>query len=197
MPRTAPDFPRPIEVDEDLRTGGYVNAAAKAKHLVVTVGKKDAVLADAYSLDALVRADENGPLVPLWVGEAPETLPQNLAIGSPFPSNPVYRRYDQPFPNRLGEAKPQTPTLAPDLRNTMQSTHWCFWFTVPHPSFHELRLTDGPRLYPEHSVLSDASMRRYVLQEAWSFFSSPDGSKPLTTLSQPAGLDRCMSMIDR
>ncbi len=182
-PRTS----KPVVVEEEPRTGTYVNAAAKARHLVVTIGERDAVLSDAYSLDAFVRTDADGPNVPPWIGEAPEGLPQNIAIGSPFPSNPVYRRYDQPFPG----AKPQAGRLAPSPRDTWTSTSWCYWFTVPHPSFHELRLTDGPRLYGEHSALGDASMRRYVLTESWSFFSLPEGGKASAGRPQLPVLDRC------
>jgi len=183
-PRTS----KPVVVEERLETGKYVNAAAKARHLVVTIGANDAVLSDAYSLDAFVRTDADAPQVPPWVGEAPEDLPQNIAIGSPFPSNPVYRRDDRPFPG----AKPQPGRLAPVApADTWTSTSWCYWFTVPHPSFHELKLSDGPRLYGQHSALGDGSMRRYLLTKSWSFFSLPESGKPPADPPQLPVADRC------
>jgi pimeloyl-ACP methyl ester carboxylesterase len=194
LPRTSPDFPKTIKYDAQRKTGRYVNAAAKAKHFVVTVGT-DAVLSRAYALDAtLAKADADAPLVPPWVGEAPESLPQNLAIGSPFPSNPVYRHWDQPFPNHplAGAKRSERLALAPG--DTLQSTDWCYWFTVPHPSFHELKFTGEPWFYDEHSALADPVMRRYLLTEAWAFFFSPDARSPLAGLSQPLGSDPCSFM---
>lgn len=177
---------RPIE-EKGGGSGEYVAAASRARHLVVTISGGDTVLDQAYSVDELIAADgKNRPLVPPWPGEAPRTLPQNLAVGSPFPQSPIHGRFDHELKDPTaqygtGGNVPYSQNVPPILRTpdptrVIQSTEWSFDFHVPHSSFHEVRLDEaGWRpLYYWHGLLTDSQMRREVLNRAWAVFARSD-----------------------
>ena len=177
---------KPI-VEEDSGTGEYVAAAALAAHVVITTARWDTVLGQAYSLDELFAPDSpNRPKVPASVGIAPRTLPQTRAIGSPFPSSPVYVRHEHKMndPNRYvpgnypGGQQSLPPYRPVDSFNTYQVSEWKFVFSVPHTSFHEFQ-TDkwwwGPFRY-RHAPLHEPLVRRDVLTRAWAIYD-PTGQK--------------------
>ena len=180
---------RPIE-EKGGGIGEYVVAASRARHLVVTISGGDTVLDQAYSVDELIAADgKNRPLVPPWPGTAPRTLPQNLAVGSPFPESPIHGRFDHESKDTTAQYgtsanAPYSQSVPPMLRTpnptrVLQSTEWTYDFQVPHSSFHEVRLDEGSwrPLYYWHGLLTDSQMRREVLSRAWAIFARSDTPK--------------------
>ncbi len=162
-------------------TGEYVAAASRAEHLVVTVASGDSVLGQLYSIDRLLAGASTQPLVPPSLGAAPRTLPQNLAIGSPFPGNPIFVRFDQELKDptvgsgRIEREKAVPRLQGPDPSRVIMSIEWRFDFHVPHPSYHELVLADiqwRPLVY-WHAPLNDPTMRREIVARAWALFDAP------------------------
>lgn len=177
-----PSESRPIEEREE-GVGEYVAAAARAKHFIVTISTGDGVLGRIYSLDR-VSEDyrKKGPLVPPSEGELPGQQAQDLAIGSPFLTSPVFRKFDQVLPDPVGDRSRGTdrvPRLQADPSRVMSSTVWEFNFNVPHPSYYELQLSEirwSPLTY-WHAPLNDPGMRHEILARAWARFGSSASGK--------------------
>lgn len=174
---------RPIE-ERTEGVGEYVAAAARADQFVVTVSSGDSVLGRIFSLGRISEDyRKKGPLIPPVEGELPGQQAQDLAIGSPFPPSPLFRSFDQLLPDPVGDTnrrRDPVPRLQTDPSRVMSSTVLRFDFKVPHPSYHELVLSDirwRPLTY-WHAPLNDPAMRREILARAWTHFGSNTGGKP-------------------
>lgn len=189
--RIAGRKPHPGYIEEGEGVGCYVDAASKARHLIVTRSADDITLSRMYATDEMfVPGLCQGPRVFPVEGETVRTLPQTLAIGSGMDREEIFRIHRELMPEDPGTISdpwgaPENPgnfvpTLRPpDDSQVLLERAETYSFKIPHPSYHEIhlsRLSGWRPFFDWHSPLNYRTMRADLLGQIWHILDQRDGA---------------------
>ena len=168
-------LPEPIKFNVD-GAGPYFYSSQLAEKFIVTTSDSDFILDVLFEITATFS----------WNPAAPRTMPgpgimssydnvRLIAIGRPFPSNPVFDIWPPIMApelpdNRggdLGLKKPET-RLAPDPSKILQQTVVRYEFQTQHKRLKEIHLDELPGVDNGHYPLKREISRRNLLREIFA-----------------------------
>lgn len=170
------EWPEPITTTYESGFGRYYFSSRLAKQLIVTTARWDESLRTWFAVDELhapfERSRPNTMPVPGRI--FPDGEVKVMAIGTPFPDNPVYDIW-QPVKHPMADWRrsdrwdefDRRIELQPDPTEILLQSKVKYDFEIGHPNFHHVPLELLIRPTEWHSPLADEESRKDLLDEIW------------------------------